>query len=205
MKVRVKVCGIRTIETVQAAIKFGADFLGFNFVPTSPRYISQPKAKEIIGSFNKEIKVVGVFQNESIEDIKKSISFLKLDFVQLHGQESPYYDVLTQYAGVIKAFSLNSDFDIAETISQMQKYDVDYFLVDRRYQGEGEPLDPERVRGLTSKFPIILSGGLTLENVREAVRVARPKVVDVAGGVETDGEQDMDKIARFIQAAKYSV
>ncbi|OGG25756.1 hypothetical protein A2960_05425 [Candidatus Gottesmanbacteria bacterium RIFCSPLOWO2_01_FULL_39_12b] len=203
MKCKVKICGIRTIETAQTAIKFGADFLGFNFVPASDRFVSQLKAKEIIGGLHKEIKVVGVFQNETLEEIKKSISFLKLDFVQLHGQESPHYDVLTQYAGVIKTFSLNADFDITSTLLKMQKYNVDYFLVDRITRGVGYPLDPERVRGLTSHFPIILSGGLTTENVREVVHIARPKVVDVASGVETDGEQDIDKIREFIKRAKY--
>lgn len=203
MKCKVKICGIRTIETAQAAIKFGADFLGFNFVPASLRYIPQPKAREIIGELQEEIKVVGVFQNESLEEIKKSISFLKLDFVQLHGQESSHYHVLTQYAGVIKTFSLNADFDITNTLLKMQKYNVDYFLVDRITRGVGSPLDPERVSGLTSHFPIVLSGGLTSENVKEAVRIACPNVVDVASGIETNGEQDLDKIKEFIERAKY--
>ena len=203
MNTLVKICGIRTFEAAHAAFYSGADFLGFNFIPTSKRYISYNKAKEIIGELPKEVKVVGVFQNESIENIKKTIDILKLDFIQLHGEEPSSYRQLTQYAGVIKTFALESDFDLPKTISEMEKYDVDYFLVDRKYQGRGEPLDPERVRGLTSFFKIILAGGLTPENVSEAIRIAQPKVVDVASGVETDGEQDMDKIKEFIRKAKY--
>ena len=203
MKVKVKICGIRTIQAALTAVKHGADFLGFNFVPESSRYINQQKAKEIIGSLFKDVKVVGVFMNESISEIKKSIDFLKLDFVQLHGRETPNYHVLTQYAGVIKTFPLPPDFDINKTIIEMQKFDADYFLVEKKIRGGGQLLDPERVRGLTSSFPIILAGGLTPENVSEAVRIAQPKVVDVASGVETDGEQDMDKIKEFIGQAKY--
>lgn len=202
MKVKVKICGIRTIEAAHEAYKSGADFLGFNFVPRSDRFIDQEKAKEIIGSLPREVKVVGVFQNESIENIKKSIANLKLDFVQLHGQESFSYHVLTQYSGVIKTFSLLPDFDIDKTILKMQKYDADYFLVDRIDQGRSISLDPERVRGLTNYFPIILAGGLTSENVSKAVRIAHPVVVDVAEGVETDGKQDLEKIREFIRRAK---
>ena len=202
MSAKVKICGLRTRAAARVAFAEGADFLGFNFIPTSKRYITQDKAKEIIGELPKEVKVVGVFQNESIEEIKKAIDSLKLDFVQLHGDESPEYHGLTQYAGVIKVFSLESDFDLPKTISEMEKYDVDYFLVDRKYQGRGEPLDPERVRGLTSLFPIILAGGLTVENVKETVRIAQPFAVDVAGGVETEGEQDLEKIKEFIRRAK---
>lgn len=202
MSAKVKICGLRTFEAARVSFKEGADFLGFNFVPTSKRFISQEKAKEIISQLPKEVKVVGVFQNESIENIKKTIDILKLDFIQLHGEEPSSYRQLTQYAGVIKVFSLESDFDLPKTISEMEKYDVDYFLVDRKYQGRGEPLDPERVRGLTSLFPIILAGGLTVENVKETVRVARPFAVDVAGGVESEGEEDLEKIKEFIKRTK---
>lgn len=206
MRVKVKICGIKTIEAAQAAFGAGADFLGFNFVPTSKRYIKPELAKKInIESglaMTDRPKIVGIFQNEKIDVVNKLIEYLKLDFVQLHGNESPDYIDKIKDRGVIKTFSLPLDFDVAKTIEEMKNYKADYFLLDRKVQGEGEILNIDKVRELTSIFPIIFGGGLTVENVRKLVRVSKPQVVDVAGGVETDGVKDLEKIKKFIEIAK---
>lgn len=202
MNVKVKICGIRTLPAALGSIKAGADFLGFNFVKSSKRYIDPFQAKEIIECLPASTKIVGVFQDEKVATIKQIVDLLKLDFVQLHGSEGAEYSRLTQYAGVIKTFSLESDFDSRNVIRDMSSFDVDYFLVDRKVRGEGDVLNFYAVARLSERFRIILSGGLDSTNVREAVRVAHPVAVDVAGGVETDGVQEIEKIGQFIRAAK---
>ncbi len=203
MKVKVKICGIKTIEVAQAASDAGADFLSFNFVSTSKRFIKPEIAKEINSRLRKNIiKIVGVFQNEKIDVVNKLINFLKLDYVQLHGNESPQYISKIDNVGIIKTISLSVDFHVEETIGKMKKYKVDYFLLDRQLQGVGVSLNPNKVRQLTSDFPIILGGGLTVQNVREFVRLTKPEAVDVAGGVEIDGVKNKRKIIKFIKNAK---
>lgn len=233
MKVKVKICGIKNYEMVKTAVDAGADFLGFNFVSTSKRFIEPERAREIIdvlnnylchcGSQTKQsllinrdrhvpiksglamtnrVKVVGVFQNEKIDDVNKLINDLKLDYVQLHGSESPDYTSRINNARVIKTFSLPFDFNTEVTINKMKKYKADYFLLDREKQGEGTLLNPDKVCQLTVYLPIILAGGLTVENVGKLVRLVHPQGVDVAGGVETNGEKNSEKIYQFIKNAK---
>lgn len=202
MNVKVKICGIKTLEAAQAAVDAGSDFLGFNFVPTSKRLISAEIAKQIISQLPKKVSKVGVFLDADVPEVNKLIDYLNLDYVQLHGDESPEYLRSINNAKIIKTFSLVSDFDVEGTTKRMKMYKVDYFLLDREKQGRGELLRSEKVRQLTSIFPIILSGGLIIDNVAEAVQVAKPKAVDVAAGVETNGEKDIEKIIRFIKNAK---
>ncbi|MBI4990805.1 phosphoribosylanthranilate isomerase [Candidatus Gottesmanbacteria bacterium] len=212
MKTKVKICGIKTIEAAQAALDAGADFLGFNFVPPSKRFIKPEIVKKISSRLrdvpdgaslrSNNIKIVGVFQNEKIDVINKIINYLKLDYVQLHGNESPKYIDRIENAGIIKTFSLPSEFDVEKTIEQMKKYKVDYFLLDREKQGKGELLNLNKVCKLTDLFPIILSGGLTGENVSEIVKETEPNAIDVASGVEINGVKDLELIKQFIKNAK---
>lgn len=189
------------MESAEAAVNSGAEFLGFIFVPSSRRYIKPEDAKPIIELVRKSIKIVGVFKNQTLEEVNKISSLLGLDYVQLHGQESAEYcsQINTK---VIKAFALDSNFDVAETKDKMSKYSVDYFLLDRKKQGEGEMLDLQTVKALASEFPVILAGGLNPDNVVEIIRIVKPQIVDVASGVETDGIQDLEKIKSFIKNAK---
>lgn len=202
MSTRVKICGIRTVEAAVGCVRYGADFLGFNFVSTSRRFVLPSKAREIVEELPKETKIVGVFQNEPIEEIKKIIDFLRLDFVQLHGKEGKEYSKLTQYAGVIKAFSLDSDFDSTKLLEEMETYDVDYFLLDRKMQGEGEQLDLARVKEVAVHYPIFLAGGLTVKNIDIVAHVVAPYAVDVVGNIETNGETDISKVKELIERVK---
>lgn len=202
MKVKVKICGIKTLEAAKNSIPAGADFLGFNFVPVSKRYIRPAEAKKIIDELPKSVMKVGVFRDTDISEINNLINFLGLDYVQLHGNKSREYLDLIKGARIIKTLSLFSDFDIEETKKKMKKYDVDYYLLDREVQGRGELLNPERVRELTSLFPIILAGGLIVDNVADYIHLTKPIAVDVAGGVETNGEKDREKIIKFVKEAK---
>ena len=197
-KVKVKICGIKTFEAAQTAFDEGADFLGFNFVPNSKRFIKPELAKEMIKRLSNSTIIVGVFMNEDSYKVNRLIDYLGLDFVQLHGNESPKYIESIKNAGIIKTFPLPAQFNIEKTIKNFKKYKVDYFLLDREKQGKGELLDPDKVHQLTAIFPIILAGGLTIENVADVVHSARPQVVDVAGGVESNGKKDRLKIKKFI-------
>src|SRR3989344_3416960 len=131
MNVHVKICGIETKKDAEIAIQNGADFIGLNFVPTSKRRISLARAKKIIKILNRSVvKIVGVFQNESIVKVNKVSQELHLDYVQLHGSESPQYcdQISTK---IIKVFSLKLDFDSDEILQSMREYQIDYFLLDR--------------------------------------------------------------------------
>lgn len=203
MKPKVKICGIRSQESVQTAIDGGADFLGFNFVSTSKRYISPLRAKHIITSVSSSISCVGVFQNSSVEEILSIVNDLHLDYVQLHGNESPNFcEDLSEFTKIIKTISLPSDFDVKNTEKMMEKYQVAYFLLDRMDRGRGEMLDPQKAEELNKKFPLFYAGGLNPKNVFSLVKEASPYGVDVAGGIETDGKENMQKIRQFIKNAK---
>ncbi len=202
MAIKVKICGIRTVEAAHAAVVAGADFLGFNFVTDSRRYIAPERAREIVEQLTMNVKIVGVFRDESLETILSIIDLLKLDFVQLHGKEPAKQTELTQYAGVIKVIQPIPGKSAEELLEEMKAYDADYFLLDRTIQGEGEMVSLDVAAYLAKHVRLFLAGGLTPENVAYAVRQALPYGVDVAGGIEMDGEQDIEKIGKFIPNAK---
>lgn len=198
----VNICGIKTLQAAKAATEAGADFLGLNFVPTSKRFIAEETAKEIIAGLGTNLpKLVGVFQNQPVEFVNRMAETLGLDYIQLHGEESPEYCAQMQKP-VIKAFGLDSDFDVETTTQELRRYEVDFYMLDRKGRA-GELLNGEKVAQLAEKFPIILAGGLTPENVKAAVAASGPiKAVDVAGGVETNGEKDPQKVREFIRAIR---
>jgi phosphoribosylanthranilate isomerase len=198
----IKVCGIKNLESAKAAAKAGADFLGFNFVPSSRRCVTEGKAKEIIAALGEpRPRLVGVFEDQPIAFVNETAQRLDLDFVQLHGDESPEYCAFINRP-VIKAFSVESDFDPGALMKTMAPYRAHYFMLDRKGR-IGEPLNFKKVAVVAEEFSVMLAGGLTPENVREAVREAgRIDAVDVAGGVETNGEKDPHKIQAFIRKAK---
>jgi len=198
----VKICGIKTLSDAQTATSAGADFLGFNFVPTSRRCISEETAEDIIaGLGDKRPKLVGVFQNQPAEFVNALATKLGFDFIQLHGEESPEYcaEIRTP---VIKAFGLDSDFNTEEVFKRLSGYRVAFYMLDRKGR-TGELLNSQKVAELAKKFPIILAGGLTPENVRATITSAGTiQTVDVAVGVERDGEKDAEKIKKFVNEAR---
>ena len=175
--------------------------MGFNFVTGSKRRVSPEIAKQIIDKIRNQIKTVGVFQNQSIEEVKKIADFLDLDFVQLHGDENEEY-VKGIDRGIIKVLQLESDFDITFALKEMNKYNAEYFLLDRKKQGKGKMLNPKHLSILAKEKEIFVAGGLTPDNVAEVVRDVRPFGVDVAGGIETGRVEDTEKIKLFIERAK---
>lgn len=204
MKVKIKTCGIKTYLDARLCIEAGADFLGFNFVSISQRFIDADRAKEIIRRLPKEVKTVGVFQNKKQKIVQSLSTKLKLDFIQLHGEETPEYcrDLCKDFQ-VIKTLKLLADFNVQDVFEEMKKYLHCLILLDRRIQGKGRMLNLSKVNYLTGVRRIFLGGGLTPENVGEAVYKTKPYGVDVASGVETDGRKDKAKISKFIMKAKY--
>lgn len=201
MSVKVKICGIRTLEAARTAIEVGADYLGFNFVPSSKRFIQPSEAKEIINAIRGRVKIVGVFQDVVLEEVESIAKDLQLDYVQLHGEESVEYCNRVEMP-VIKAFQLPANFSVKKTLGTMTRYSMSLYMIDREQRGEGEILDLEKSRELASKFSLFFSGGLTPENVVGIIQRVRPFAVDVAGGIETDGKPDIKKIKTFIINAK---
>lgn len=207
MNVKVKICGIRNMEAAKAAVGAGADFLGFNFVAASKRYADPATAKQIIQSVNRQIvKIVGVFQNAEFNFVNETAAKLKLDYIQLHGRETPAYCRLIK-PSIIKAFCLPADFPVDQVMVTISRYrdslsPDSLYLVDRQNHGQGHMLSYEKSGQLANSFPIFFSGGLTPENVAEAVEKIKPFGVDVTAGIETDGCQDLEKIKLFIGNAK---
>jgi phosphoribosylanthranilate isomerase len=192
MKVQVKICGIRSLRSALAAVTGGADFIGFNFVPASKRYIDPEMCQTIIGQIKGKIKIVGVFQNAPVDQVNTIAAMLDLDFVQLHGEESDAY-MKKMNRPVIKSTNIYN-VPANETAR--------YILLDRIKQGQGSLVDFSRAEEFAKQYKIFLAGGLTPDTVALAIKKVKPFAVDVAGGIETDGKEDEQKINRFIANAK---
>lgn len=197
--VRVKICGIKTWAEARAALEAGAHALGFVFAP-SPRRIDPESAREIIMKLPPFITTVGVFVNEPRYSLLEIASFCRLDVLQLHGEELPEYcrGISNRLIKAIRVKDIKS-------LELIPKYRVDAFLLDAFVPGQaggtGHTFNWEIARlAVEMGPPIILAGGLTPENVVEAIRKVRPYAVDVSSGVETNGQKDPVKIARFMEA-----
>jgi phosphoribosylanthranilate isomerase len=200
--VRVKICGITNIEDAMAAVEAGADALGFVFYEKSPRFINPMSAAEIIAKLPPFIQSVGLFVNEEAEKINWASDYCGLDLVQLHGDESPE-DCLEVNRRVIKAFRMQN----SVSIEPLKKYQVSGYLLDAWcpdcYGGTGKSFNWEMAAAAGQYGRIILAGGLTPENVAEAIVAVRPYAVDVSSGVEsTPGKKAQEKVREFIRKAR---
>jgi len=198
---RVKICGITNLEDARLSVEAGASALGFIFVEGTPRYIAPPSAAAIIATLPPFVTPVGVFWDHAPGHVKAVAEQCRLGALQFHGDESP--ELLAGYSlPVIKTLKVSERADLAA----IGRYRVAAFLLDspaRWSQGEARPPIPwELAREAAGQVPIILSAGLTADNVATAVRVARPFAVDVNSGVEArPGRKDPDKVRRFVAAA----
>ena len=198
-RVKAKICGVRTLEEAQAAVDAGADALGFNFWPQSARYIEPHAAREVITGLSPIVCTVGVFVNEEANRIVDIASELGLSAVQLHGDESPEFCEQLGSIKTIKAIRVGQDFDL----SVIENYRVDMVLLDSSiegsYGGTGRRFDWRIAIEAKHLAPIILAGGLTTENVWEAITHVRPAAIDVCSGVEAEpGRKDLDKLRQFM-------
>lgn len=201
---KIKICGIKTLQDALAAIDAGADYLGFNFYPKSVRFIEKLTCAEITSVLKKEyphITLVGVFVNSSVEEVKDILNTCSLDLAQLHGDETIEM-VKSLDEKAFKAFRA-----VPESMDGFARQDAPALLVDAvvkgAYGGTGVTADWNGAAELAKKYPLLLAGGLTPENVAEAVRRVKPWGVDVASGVESaPGEKDAYKMKAFVQAAR---
>lgn len=200
--IRIKICGITNIEDALAAVKAGADALGFVFYKQSPRNISPEQASAIIRCLPPFVQIVGLFVNEQLTVVNSIADRCGLDVVQLHGDETPEF-----CAGVkrrtIKAFRVRDQ----SSLDQIGEYDVAACLLDAwspaARGGTGETFNWEIAAAAATERCIILAGGLTPDNVAEAVKAVRPYAVDVSSGVESaPGRKNSYKVLRFIRAVK---
>jgi phosphoribosylanthranilate isomerase len=204
-RVKVKICGVRTLEEAQAAVDAGADALGFNFWPPSARYIEPRAAREVITGITPTVCTVGVFVNEEANRIVDIASELGLSAVQLHGDESPEFCgrlAPIKTLKTIKAIRVGQDFDL----SVIENYRVNMVLLDSsiegNYGGTGRRFDWRIAIEAKRLAPIILAGGLTTENVWDAITRVRPAAIDVCSGLEAEpGRKDLDKLRGFMALA----
>jgi phosphoribosylanthranilate isomerase len=204
--VKVKVCGITNLEDARAALAAGADALGFNFYTCSPRYITPEDARKIISELPREaVLCVGVFVNEeSAATLARMAERAGVAAVQLHGDESPEYCAELSEQRVIKALRVGKDF----APEQARAYRAESILLDafnaRARGGTGETFDWElarRTREVVAQ--LYLAGGLTVENVADAIAAVRPYAVDVCSGVElAPGRKDTERLRAFVAAVR---
>jgi len=199
--IRIKICGITNLADAKAATDAGANSLGFNFYQKSLRRVVTADAAQIRSKLPKEVEAVGVFVNATPAEINSLRAFVRFDSAQLHGDETP--DIVSRVASslpVIKAFRVDAKFPLAT----LNRYaGVFAFLLDAaragQYGGTGQTTDWELARCATTSHRIILSGGLKVENVAEAIRIVRPYGVDVASGIESKpGKKDHARLKEFI-------
>lgn len=188
------------MQVAQAARDYGADLLGFVFADSRRRI--EVQVAEKIACEVKGIGKVGVFVNAPLAEVQDIAKRCKLDFVQLHGNESPEYCKLVKVP-VIKAVRVGPDFDVSE----LADYQVEWILLDSFVPGQqggtGMAFDWQQAKHLREqiKTPVFVAGGLTAENVGEVARILSPQGIDVSGGVETNGSKDIEKIKKFLIAA----
>jgi phosphoribosylanthranilate isomerase len=202
---RVKICGITRPEDAELAASLGAWAIGFNFWPGSKRWCDPAVAAGIARALRRRVEPVGVFVNPSLDEVVRLTENVGLTHVQLHGDEGPAFcAAVAQRTGarVIKALRVESGADIRDAA----RFHTDFHLLDaaagKAYGGTGRTWDWALVAQRHSLVPVILSGGLTPENVADGIAAVHPWGVDVASGVEAEpGIKDPAKVEAFIAAA----
>ena len=199
---RVKVCGITSLDDALWAVEAGADALGFIFVEGTPRYVTPAAATAIVAELPPFVCPVGVFWDHPPAHVATIVAECGLGAVQLHGVEPPEV-VAAAPVPVLKSIKIRD----AQDLAQLDRYKPAAFLLDspaRWSEGEARPPIPWTLaREATARGRVILAGGLTPETVAAAVRVARPWGVDVNSGVEaTPGRKDPAKVERFVRTAR---
>ncbi|EXF47169.1 N-(5'-phosphoribosyl)anthranilate isomerase [Pseudomonas sp. BAY1663] len=204
--VRSKICGITRVEDALVAAEAGADAIGLVFYARSPRAVSVQQARAIIAALPPFVTTVGLFVNASRCELNELLEAVPLDMLQFHGDESPA-DCEGYHRPWFKALRVGNGEDIA---AQVARYpNASAILLDTFVAGvpggTGERFDWSLIPPALSK-PLILAGGLTADNVQQAIAQVRPYAVDVSGGVEASkGIKDADKVATFIQRVRSSM
>lgn len=198
---KVKICGLTQEEHVRAAVEAGADAIGFVFAPSS-RQVTLDQAKKLAAIVPDGVLIVGVFVNETKENLRRIFKEVPLDYIQYHGDESPKF-IRSVGLPAIRAFSIQTEEDVKKAAA----YDVGYYLFDApgvEYKGgSGKTFDWSLLENAgLPRSRVVLAGGLNESNIREAVRQVGPGMVDVSSGVEIQKRKDPALIQAFIRTAK---
>ena len=190
----VKICGITSCYDAEMAIKFNASAIGLIFYKPSQRYVDPKLIFEWVQELPVGVKKVGVFVNEKVEVVKSIADMLNLDFIQLHGDEGPAYCDEISYP-IIKTFSVDNYVDI----SMIARYKVYAYLFDTYHEGikggTGKSFDWNLISKLNIDNPVILSGGLNIDNIKKGIQQVKPDAVDINSGVEfSPGKKDEIKM-----------
>jgi phosphoribosylanthranilate isomerase len=203
---RIKLCGITTLDDARMAVDVGAWAVGCVLWPQSPRACDPAEAARIATAVRRRVHVCGVFVNQHLDDVTELVDALGLTMVQLHGDEGPAYcaEVARRTgAKVVKAAAVRSGADVRA----LETFHTDFHMLDAHRPGmrggTGETFDWELVRARRSSIPLILSGGLTAENVAEGIAATHPFAVDTASGTEArPGVKDPAKVSAFVEAVE---
>ena len=206
---RIKICGITQLDQGYAIAQLGATMLGFICVPSSPRYVPSEKIQIILNNLPKSIQTIGVFANTSIEQIYQIVLETGLTGVQLHGNESPdFCDRLRQMLPqieLIKALRIKC----SATLLQTQDYfnSIDALLLDAYHPqhlgGTGKTLDWQSLQQFSPSCSWFLAGGLTPDNIQEALQQLKPDGIDLSSGVErSPGDKDLEKVKQLFDRLK---
>ena len=209
MTLKVKVCGVKSINHVKACIKGKAKMVGFIFYNKSPRFINLKTAKKISNFAKKKIKRVGVIANINIKEIKKITETVDLDYLQFHGNETPRFIRNVKKISktkIIKALKISNKNDIKK-ISNFKKVS-DYILLDTKIVKKNLNLKKSKelnwnlIKKIKNKDALILSGALNINNLKKATKETNFSFVDVSSSLETmSGEKSIKKIDKFLQLA----
>lgn len=215
---KIKICGLTKKEDIEYANELLPDYIGFVFAK-SKRQVSLDKAKELINLLDKKMKTVGVFQDEDIDKVKYIAEYLKLDIIQLHGNEDEdcvkklYPFKVWKSVSINAADSLDND-DLLqnkinsyqESLDKLYAYGVEALLVDSSVKGvkggTGISFNWNVLNNLMLKKPLILAGGLNDENIQKAIEKVKPYAVDVSSGVEENGIKNYDKMKKIIEKVR---
>ncbi len=202
MRTLVKICGLRDVEAARAALDAGADYLGFVFAP-SRRQVSPEEVRAIVRELPAGAPTVGVFVNASPAEIEEVCAACGLAYAQLSGDEPPEVAAAVGVP-VLKAFRVRGP----EVEAELRRFRgvASAFVLDGyqpgAFGGTGQTCDWAVAADLTSRYPVLLAGGLTPENVGAAIAAVRPLGVDVSGGVEVAGRKDVGRIREFVRAVR---
>ena len=203
---RIKICGIKQPEQGKAIAIAGATALGFICVPNTPRYVTKQQIRAVVEQLPKQIDRIGVFANSSVEEICQIVEFAGLTGVQLHGDESPEFcqqmRSMLPDIEIIKALRIKN----SQALEQAQIYfsSVDTLLLDaynpQMLGGTGATLDWKTLQQFQPGCPWLLAGGLTPDNVLDALKQVNPNGIDLSSGVErAPGDKDLDKVAKLFE------
>jgi phosphoribosylanthranilate isomerase len=194
--VKLKICGVKTAAEAEILKAAHVDYAGLNFVPSSSRCISVEQAQAVMAVLKGSgVGTAALFQDQPIEMVSEYARELSVDYVQLHGGESPEY-ARSVTKPVIKAIAVRPGARADELIGYIKDYPAEYFVLDRAEQGRGELVDLELAEQIIRAFPgkIYLAGGLGPDNLAEVVSQAHPYGIDISSGVRTAGRIDTNKI-----------